>query len=149
LLIYLLFIIIMCNTNTEQLFVNYIHVYIICKRNISKAVKNVEKISVFHYKRFTPSFDVVLRRMLFEMWLLVKILVVSEGDGLIIYGWSGNDLMVSCIVHNIPEFGASPLLGLADGAPSRASTSRAYAPCFSLSKTIFVNTSPVSVFISK
>lgn len=48
-----------------------------------------------------------------------------------------------------PEFGCPLLFGRADGAPSRASTSSAYAPCFSRSNTIFVNISPLCRLISK
>lgn len=49
----------------------------------------------------------------------------------------------------IPEFGWPLLLGLAEGAPSLASTSSAYAPCFSRSNITFVKISPVSRLISK
>lgn len=51
-------------------------------------------------------------------------------------------------VHS-PEFGWPLLFGRADGAPSRASTSNAYAPCFSRSNTIFVKISPLCKLISK
>lgn len=49
----------------------------------------------------------------------------------------------------VPEFGWPLLLGLAEGAPSLASTSNAYAPCFSRSNITFVKISPVSRLISK
>lgn len=61
---------------------------------------------------------------------------------------SSNDYIITYELHS-PEFGCPLLFGRADGAPSRASTSSAYAPCFSRSNTILVKISPLCKLISK
>jgi hypothetical protein len=58
--------------------------------------------------------------------------------------------MTNFVFHvDSPVFGSPFELGLAEGALSLASMARAYAACFSLSKTTLVKISPVNSLISK